>query len=77
MKLDSLFQSAAGTGDGLAQVHAAFVLNPIGRQVDELQGRVLLQHTGQMESAVTGHTVTENKNTELCKSLGLTVRQTS
>lgn len=59
---DSLSQDAARPGDGLAQVHGAFVLNPIGRQIYDLQRRVLLQRLGQVTHAVTSHAVTaDNK----------------
>lgn len=56
--LDSLSECAARPGDGLAQVHRAVVFHPIGRQVQDLQGRVLLQHLGQVTHAVTSHAVT-------------------
>lgn len=56
--LDSLSECAARPGDGFAQVHSAVVFHPIGRQIQDLQGRVLLQHLGQVTHAVTSHAVT-------------------
>lgn len=60
---DSLSQDAAWPGHSLAQVHSTFIFNPIGRQINDLQGRVVLQHLGEKTQAVTSHTVTAGGGT--------------
>lgn len=55
---NSRSQTAAPWGEHLAQVHSSLIFKPIERQVDDVQGRVLLQHLSQMERTTATHTVT-------------------
>lgn len=55
--MDSLFQAAAWRRDRLAQILGTFILNPVGGQINELQGLVLPQHLSQMVDSITGHVV--------------------
>ena len=54
---DSLSQDAAWPCDGFTQACSSFIFNPIGRQIYDLQGRVLCQHPSKMACTVTRHTV--------------------
>ena len=67
--LDSLSQDAAWPGNSLAQVHRTFVFDAIGRQIYDLQGRILLQHLSKMAHAVTSDTVTTDKQDEIKRKL--------
>lgn len=55
---DSRFQTAAWGRQCLAQVHGSLILNPIARQIDDVQGRIFPQHLGQIKSTIATHAVT-------------------
>lgn len=66
--MDSLSQGAARLADGVAQVLCTYVFDAVGGELDDLQGRVLLQHAGEMQGAVVGQTVTARTRGEVVRS---------
>lgn len=74
-QLDSLSQDAARPGDGLAQVHGTFIFDPIGRQIYDLQGRVLLKHLGEATHAVTSHAVTADNKHKIKRKRGSNLKE--
>lgn len=57
-------QTTAWRRQCLAHVHGSLILDPIERQINDVQGGVRLQHVGQAESTIAAQAVTAESQSD-------------